>query len=281
MDRAAFLAGIAAVAAMPGLPKDRLAALESRYGGRLGVAAHNAATGARLTHRADARFAMCSTFKLLLVAAVLARVDAGRERLDRRIAYGKADLVGYAPVSQKNLASGSMTLRTLCGAAIEYSDNTAANLMLATIGGPAAFTAYARSLGDAVTRLDRYEPAMSDAVPGDPRDTTSPGAMVADLRRLLIGDALSAASRRELQGWMIACKTGLDCIRAGIPASWRAGDKTGSGGYATRNDLAALYPPSGAPIFVAAYYTGSSATRSQRDGILAAVGGIVSAALAG
>lgn len=278
MDRANFLWGVATVVAVPGSPQRPLAALEARYGGRLGVSAVDTAHGARISHRADDRFPMCSTFKVLLVGAVLARIDAGREHLDRPVVYAKPDLLQYAPVARKNVIRGYMTVRALCEASIRYSDNTAANLLLRAIGGPVRVTEFARSIGDFRTRLDRSEPDLNSAIPGDERDTTTPAAMVATLRSLVTGSALSPPSRRELESWLIACTTGDDCIRAGVPARWRVGDKTGSGAHATRNDIAVLYPPSRSPIFVTAYYTGSPASGDARDAVLAEVGRIVSSA---
>lgn len=280
MERATFLkTGIAALATTTTAPQRDLtfADLEGRHGGRLGVLALDTATGARREHRANERFPMCSTFKALLVGAVLARVDAGSEHLDRKIVYHRSDLLSYAPVTTERLARGGMSVWELCAAAVELSDNTAANLLLAAVGGPPAVTQFARGIGDRYTRLDRTEPALNRAIPGDPRDTTTPAAMVATLQRLITGNVLSRASRRDLFTWMIGCETGLECIRAGVPKRWRVADKTGSGDHATRNDIAIITPPGRAPIFVAAYYTGSSADAAARDAILAEIGRIVSA----
>lgn len=256
----------------------RLAALEARIGGRLGVAALDTGTGRRLTHRAGERFPMCSTFKVLLAGAVLGRVDAGRERLDRRLPYGKADLLAYAPVTTARAAEGGLTMGELCAAAVEVSDNTAANLLLASIGGPEAVTAFARTLGDPVTRLDRTEPALNEARPGDPRDTTTPEAMAATLRALLLGSALKPASRARLEGWMAACATGGTRLRSGLPKDWAVADKTGSGARGTVNDVALLRPPHRAPLLITAYYTGSRATGKDRDAVLAEVGRLVAEA---
>ncbi len=278
MRRAEFVFGAAALASALGISKDPLAELELRYGGRLGVFAVNARNGAVLSRRPGERFPMCSTFKLLLVGSVLSSVDAGNERFDRHVTYSKADLLTYAPVTRANVGAGYMTVRALCAAAIEYSDNTAANLLLETVGGPKGVTAFARSLGDSVTRLDRNEPSLNDAVPGDVRDTTAPSAMAGDLQKLLTGNALSPGSRGDLKTWLIRSKTGAARIRAGVPAAWVVGNKTGSGDNATSNDVAVLYPPNRAPIFVAAYYTGSTASAAERDGVLAEVGRIVSSA---
>jgi beta-lactamase class A len=246
--------------------------LEKTVGGRLGVATLDTAGGARADHRAGERFPMCSTFKLLAVAAVLARVDRGRERLDRRIAFSTADLLEYAPVTRARVAEGSMPIADLCEAAITVSDNTAANLLLATLGGPAGLTAYARSLGDHVTRLDRIEPALNEAVPGDPRDTTTPSAMLGDLKALLVGTALARASRERLIAWLVATKTGDRRLRAGVPAGWRVGDKTGSGEHGTTNDVGIIWPPGGGAVLVAAYLTETSRDTPACEAVLAGVG---------
>jgi beta-lactamase class A len=236
---------------------DGFALLEQRVGGRLGVAALDTASGARLGHRAGERFPMCSTFKMLAVGAVLGRVDRGQEHLDRFIAYGEADLLEYAPVTRAHVQDGGLPLGELCQAAVELSDNTAANLILSQLGGPAAVTAFARSLGDNVTRLDRNEPTLNTDIPGDPRDTTAPLAMLADLRALSLGGVLSPASRERLNGWLSDCKTGLTKLRAGFPAGWRVGDKTGNGVNGTSNDVAVAWAPGG-PILVACYLTGAT-----------------------
>jgi beta-lactamase class A len=229
-SRRSFLGGLAAAgaslraqAAAPSaeerldLANKRIAGIEAREGGRLGAFARDTGTGSTLEHRADERFPMCSAFKLLAAAAILKRVDAGAERLDRTIAYGPSDLLDYAPVAKAHVAQGGMTLADLCAAAIDWSDNTAANLILQTIGGPAGFTQFARSLGDKVTRLDRNEPALNAATPGDERDTTSPRAMAEDLRQVLLGDRLSEASRRQLEAWLVDDKVGDKRLRAGLP----------------------------------------------------------------
>lgn len=258
-------------------PVDRavLAALEARAGGRLGVAALDTGTGRRVAHRGEERFPLCSTFKVLLAGAMLARVERGQERLDRPIAYTGADLLEYAPVTAARASEGRMTVEALCAAAVEASDNTAANLLLEALGGPPELTAFARRLGDSVTRLDRTEPTLNTALPGDTRDTTSPLAMMETLKVLLLGDALEPASRQRLEGWMRASTTGRDRLRAGLPTSWTVGDKTGAGGQGTVNDVAILRPPGRAPILVAAYYTGSRAPLRNRDAVLAEVGRLV------
>ena len=236
-----------------GLPRSK-----SARAARLGVFVRDTGTGATIAHRADERFPMCSTFKLLAAAEALKRVDEGAERLDRTIAFGPTDLLDYAPIAKAHAAEGAMTLADLCAAAIDWSDNTAANLVLQAIGGPAGFTQFARSLGDNVTRLDRNEPSLNEATPGDQRDTTSPRAMAEDMQKVLLGDALSDASRRQLQTWLIGDKVGDKRLRAGLPPSWRIGDKTGSGEHGSTNTIAILWSPDRAPIIATAYYTDHS-----------------------
>ncbi|MGE3065017.1 MAG: class A beta-lactamase [Hyphomicrobiaceae bacterium] len=262
---------------LSGLPA-RFAALETAVGARLGVGVLDTATGRETGHRADERFPLCSTFKLLLAGAVLARVDAGREQLDRRIRYAATDLVTYSPVTQHHSGEG-LTVAELCRAAVTISDNTAANLLLASLGGPQGLTAFLRTTGDGVTRLDRIETALNEARPGDARDTTTPAAMARTMRALLLGDALSAAGRAQLAAWLAANTTGDARLRAGFPRGWRVGDKTGSGGEGTANDVAIAWPPGRAPVIVTVYLTQSAATADARNAAIADVAKAVAAAL--
>ena len=218
---------------------------------------------------------MCSTFKAMAVAAVLSRVDAGQEQLDRVVRFGSADLLSYAPVTKAHAAEGAMKLGDLCAAAIEFSDNTAANLILAAIGGPAGWTGFVRSLGDHKSRLDRTEPTLNTAIPWDGRDTTTPAAMIADLKATLLDRALSDGSRERLRGWMTGSQTGLARLRAGFPADWQVGDKTGTGERGTANDIAVAWTPSG-PVVIACYLTGAEAAAAPaRDAAIADVGRLV------
>jgi beta-lactamase class A len=251
----------------------RLAALQRRHGGRFGVAMLDTGTGHRIARLGDERFLLCSTFKLLAVAAVLARVDAGKEKLDRRIVFGPDVLLDHAPVTRQHIGTPGMTVAALCEAAITLSDNTAANLLLASLGGPAAVTRFVRRLGDEMTRLDRTEPELNQGRPGDIRDTTTPNAMLDTLQRLLLGRALADVSRIRLIGWLRACTTGIDKLRAGVPKDWQAGDKTGST-HGQSNDVAIFWPPRRKPLLVTAYYAGSSADSEQRSTVLAEVGRI-------
>jgi beta-lactamase class A len=253
--------------------------LENASGGRLGVAVFDVATGANSGHRSTELFPMCSTFKLLATAAILKRVEAGQESLERRIPFDASDLVVNSPTMIARVGEGSLTLAEICEAAMIVSDNTAGNLLLASLGGPAGLTTFARSLGDQTTRLDRIEPDLNQALPGDPRDTTSPAAMLGNLRSLVLGDVLSSTSRRQLTAWLLGNKTGDTRLRARLPKDWRVGDKTGAGEHGTTNDVGLFWPPDRDPAIVCAYLTTSPGSPEQRNATLAAVGEAVAHAL--
>ena len=255
--------------------EERIAAIEARVGGRIGVAALETGSGRRLAQRSDERFPMCSTFKFLAGAAILHQVDERRDQLSRFVPYTAADLLEYAPVTKQHVDEGGMNLGALCDAALTLSDNTAGNLLLKAIGGPEGLTRYARTLDDQKTRLDRTEPDLNSALPGDERDTTTPAAMLGNLRALLLGDALSAASRQQLDTWMARNQTGAAMIRAGVPADWKVGDKTGRGGAGATNDTAILRPPGRAPILLAVYSVGSIAPAEARLAAIAEVTKVV------
>lgn len=257
-----------------------LSDLESGVGGRVGVYAIATDRAIELSHRADERFAMCSTFKWALSAAVLARVDRGEISLEEAVPFGEADLLDYAPATRARAAEGKMTVGELAESIITVSDNTAANLLLGLVGGPAGLTAFMRSAGDTVTRLDRDEPTLNTNLPGDERDTTSPRAMVGLMRAVLLGSVLSVQSRERLVGWLEACQTGFERLRAGLPAGWRVGDKTGSGQRGSVNDVAILWPPGRGPVLVAAYLSDSSAPLEALSGVHAAIGRAVAEAMA-
>jgi beta-lactamase class A len=253
--------------------KAKLAALEHQHGGRLGVSILDTGNGRRIGYRADERFLMCSTFKMLLAAAVLARVDHGQEKLDHRLVFGKDALLEYAPVTSQHVGAPGMTIAELCQAAVALSDNTAANVLLAHLGGPSVVTAYARQLGDTLTRLDRIEPELNRPTADGLSDTTTPNAMLANLQKLTLGDALSDASRKQLIEWLVETSTGKHLLRAGVPADWRVGEKTGSGST-QRNDVAIMWPPNRKPLLIAAYYANEQASDDQRAVVLAEVGRI-------
>lgn len=269
IDRRQFTSLAALLAAAPALarspaPLDLKAAVlagEKAVGGRIGLAVHDTATGRRFSHRGGERFAMASTFKMLLVAAILERVDAGKDRLDRAIPVKASDILNVSPVSKKHVG-GAASVAELAEATIIYSDNAAANLLLPAVGGPAGFTAWLRRIGDPVTRLDRIEPFMSEALPGDPRDTTSPDAVAATWERVLLGTILSPASRALLTRWLVANTTGDTRLRAGLPTGWKVGDKTGTGNNGTVNDIAIVWPARAAkgPLFIASFVDGKAAS---------------------
>jgi len=253
------------------------AALERASGGRLGVTLLDTASGRRHGHRQDERFPLCSTFKAVLAATVLGQADAGRIALDTRVPVRAQDLLPHAPVTARHVGK-TMTVRDLCRATMVTSDNPAANLLLGVVGGPAAVTAFVRQHGDQVTRNDRTEPSMNRFASGDPRDTTSPAAMAATLQRFVLGEVLSTASRQQLADWLIDNETGDTTLRAGLGTRWRVGDKTGSNGTDTRNDIAVLWPQAGgAPWVLTAYLQGATVDSAARDAVLARVGALAQA----
>ena len=254
--------------------------VEKQLGGRIGVAAVNTGNGARLLRRAGERFAMCSTFKWLLAAAVLAKVAEEGITLERRLSFGPRDLLDFSPVTKAHIGEGALSIKSLCEAAVEFSDNTAANTLLKFIGGPPSLTRYLRHIGDSITRLDRFELSLNTNVPGDPRDTTTPETMIATMRTILVGNALSADSRETLIGWMKDCQTGLDRLRAGLPQTWAVGDKTGTGANGAANDNAIAWPPGRSPVLIAAYMSDSHAASGALDGAHARIGSIIAAAFA-
>jgi beta-lactamase class A len=252
--------------------------LERSHGGRFGVTVIDTATGEQAQHRGNERFPMCSTFKFLLAAAILQRVDRHQENAQRGVKIPPKPLLSHSPLTEAH-AGGSMTIAALCHAAVTQSDNTAANVLLGVLGGPSGITNFARAIGDDVTRLDRTELALNESLDGDPRDTTSPTAMAGDLKTVLLGSTLSAASRAQLTKWMIDCQSGLDRLRASLPAGWRAADKTGANGSHTSNDIALFWPPARPPVIVTAYITQCRGPEGRRAALLASIGGLVAGAL--
>ena len=283
IDRRQFLAlggaACAGIAAVPLLARAvsapaaaGFAALEAESGGRLGVCLWHPASGARFGQRMDERFPMCSTFKFLLAAAVLERAGRGALSLDQRVPVRAADLLAHSPVSARHVGK-DLGVRDLCRATLTTSDNAAANLLLPLVGGPAGLTAFLRAQGDAVTLAARYEPDANRFAADDPRDTTSPAAMAGNLQRFVLGDALALAGRRQLADWLIDNETGDARLRAGLPPGWRVGDKTGSNGRDTSNDIAVLWPRrGGTPWVLAVFLQGSTLEDAGRDGILRRVG---------
>ena len=272
--RAASAPGTPPVPGTPA-PVDRsaeLAALEAEHGARLGVWALDTGTGRAVAHRADERFAHCSTVKALAVGLVLQRRGAGG--LDEVVAVTDADLVAHSPVTEQRLTDGT-SLRELCDAALRVSDNTAANLLVRDLGGPAAVTAALRALGDAVTSMDRVEPDLNEALPGDLRDTSTPRALGTDLQRFVLGDVLAGAERELLAQWLVESTTGTALVRAGVPAGWRVGDRSGGGAHGTRDDLAVVWPPGASPLVVAVMSTHDDDPDADPDDALVAAAAAV------
>ena len=275
IDRRTLMAAAPALLAWPALAAaapEPLKAYERRTGGRIGLYAENLDTGQKLAWRADERFVMCSTFKASLAACVLHRVDRGQERLDRMIPYGRADLLDYAPAARENLAKGAMSVQAMCQAAVELSDNTCANQLLAAVGGPQALTRFWRETGDAVSRLDHNEPVLNRSPPGDPHDTTTPRAMAGNVRRFILGQVLQPGSRERLTDWMIACQTGANRLRAGLPKAWMVGDKTGNNGKDAAGDIAVAWRGPGQPVLIAAYTQGGAPKPADLDEVFAEIG---------
>jgi beta-lactamase class A len=286
--RAALGSLLAAILPLPTLAdpagEDALRAIEARTGGRLGVSVGG--EGAPLlAWRADERFPMCSTFKVLLAGAILAQIDGGAERLGRSLTVREADLLTYAPICRKAVEAGGgtgrMTVAEACAAAVEWSDNTAANLLLPILGGPEGLTRWLRRIGDEVSRLDRNEPSLNSAIPDDSRDTTSPAAMRATLARCLLGDVLVPSSRARLEGWMSRAQTGFKRLRAGVPPDWMVGDKTGTGENGTVNTVAILRPPGRAPLLATVYLTGARVSVQDCEAAHAEIGRLIVARAAG
>jgi beta-lactamase class A len=272
---ALFLPGITRAADSDDEIDRRIGALEKQIGGRIGVSVIDTQTNISFGYRETETFPMFSTFKVLAAAMVLLRVDKGEENLERRIVYDKAQLVGYSPETEKHVAGEGMSVGELCKAAITQSDNTAANLLLDSFGGPKELTNWLRTLGDGSTRLDRIEPDLNDARKDDPRDTTTPDAMLDTLGNLTLGTVLSEPSQKTLVEWMVANTTGNERLRTGLPDSWKIGDKTGTGKTGSAADIAIAWPPGHGPILIAVYVTDATVPTAEINPIFGEVGRIV------
>jgi beta-lactamase class A len=241
--------------------------LEQDFGGRIGMFVLNTADGAQFGYRAGERFPVCSTFKVLAASAILAKSLQVDGLMQQRIRYHSSNLVSYSPITEKHISDG-MTVADLCAAAIQHSDNTAANLLMDILGGPESVTAFARSIGDEEFRLDRWETELNTAIPGDLRDTTTPLAMGLSLYRLALGSALIPEHAKQLRDWLLGSTTGAARIKAGIPADWVIGDKTGSGEYGTANDIAVVWPPNRKPVVIAIYTTQNNKDAAPRSDVI-------------
>ncbi|MEU8791310.1 class A beta-lactamase [Streptomyces sp. NPDC048643] len=254
------------------------AELEGEFDARLGVYAVHTGKGRAVAYRSDERYAFASTYKALAAGAVLRKnTPAGLERVVR---YTRAHLVAHSPVTERHVESG-MSLRALCDAAIRYSDNTAGNLLFDELGGPKGLQTELVGLGDTTTRADRYEPALNEATPGDPRDTSAPRALASTLRAYALGGVLSSEKRALLIGWLGHNTTGDALIRAGVPAHWKVGDKTGNASYGTRNDIGVVFPPDAAPIVLAVLSSRATQDAAYDDRLIARATEVVVAALRG
>ena len=252
------------------------AALEAEFGSRIGVYAIDTGSDDEIAYRADERFAYASTFKALAAAAVLQKNDIAD--LDRVVTFSSDELITHSPVTELHVESG-MTLGELAEAAVRVSDNTAGNLLLEELDGPAGFTTALRAVGDDVTQAVRWEAGLNDGVPGDPRDTTSPRAFATDLREFALGDTLTSEKRELLVDWMSGNATGDTLIRAGVPADWTVADKSGSGGYGVRNNIAVVWPPGREPIVLAVLTTRDSPDATRDDAVVARAASIVAESL--
>ena len=276
-DRRTFLTGLAAIGALRAVAPStawavpsialELKALETRHGGRLGVCAQDATR--RAAWRSDERFAYCSTFKLFLAAATLERVQRGQERLEHAIPILKSDMVEYGPTTHPAVGS-TLTIEQLCKAAVELSDNPAANILIREMGGLDAWRSWYGSIGDSVTRVDRFETELNTALPDDPRDTTTPAQCITNLDKILLGGLLSPPHLTLFERWLADTPTGAARIKAGVPAGYRVGHKTGTGARASYNDIGIIRPPAGSPILIAVYFTGArDASPAQIDAVVA------------
>lgn len=248
--------------------EDLLAQLEASSGGRLGVAAFDVGNNAQILHRADERFPLCSTFKVIAVSAILNLGTKDASVLKRRVAVHAQELVAHSPITGKH-AGADMSVADLCAAALQYSDNTAANLLVKLLGGTSAVTAFARLAGDETFRLDRWETELNSAIPGDPRDTSTPANMARSLQGLALANVLAEPQREQLQTWLKGNTTGATRIRAGVPSDWVVGDKTGAGSHGTTNDIAVIWPPTGSPIVLAVYFTQPAKDAPPRNDVVA------------
>lgn len=249
--------------------------IEARLHARVGVATQEVGGARQWHYRADERFPMSSTFKTLACAALLQRVDRGEEDLSRRVVLQEPELVSYSPVTETRTGGDGMSLAELCDATLTVSDNSAGNKVLQAIGGPAGLTAFMRSIGDEVTRLDRWETELNEGVPDDIRDTTSPAAMARAMESLVLGDTLSPASRRQLAEWLRNDRVADALFRVSLPAGWMIADKTGAGGFGSRSIAAVIWPPAGGPLVATVYITETEASFDERNAAIAEIGAAI------
>lgn len=249
--------------------------VERNLDARVGFAAYDTETGMRWQYNSEERFALSSTFKTLACAALLNRVDEGKEQLNRSVSVSSSDLVTYSPILEKYADSRDITLFELCEATMTTSDNTAANLIMQSLGGPSSITAFARQLGDDVTRLDRWETELNESAPGDERDTTTPSAMIGNLEQLMLGNVLTDESRDQLASWLINNQVADALFRSAVPSDWIIGDRTGAGGFGSRSITAIIWPLERKPVLVAFYITETTASFQERNAAIAQIGRVL------
>ena len=254
---------------------DAVQAEENTLQARVGMTVFDANTGTTWHHRGDERFPLNSTHKTFACAALLAKVDEKSLSLDQSVSISKEMLVTYSPITEKLQSPETTTLGRICQAAVSYSDNTAANVVVSAIGGTTGFNVYMRSIGDQQTRLDRKEPELNESTPGDARDTTTPNAIVNSLRKVLLGDGISVSSRSELTQWMLDDQVAGALLRASLPSDWKIADKTGAGGYGSRSIIAVIWPPSRQPLVVGIYITQTKASMQASNQAIARLGAVL------
>lgn len=252
--------------------------LENKSGGKLGLTVVDTSDGTTYSWRGDEKFPLCSTSKVMVVAAILKESESNTNLLAKKITINKSDMVNYNPITSKYIDS-SMTITELSKAALQYSDNAAMNKLLSYLGGPRHATQFARTIGDKAYRLDRNEPGLNTAIPGDSRDTTTPSAMADTLNKLILGTALKKEQKAKLTEWMKGNTTGLNSIKAGLPAEWKVADKTGSGNYGTTNDIAVIWPKNHAPVILTTYFTQPEKDASARKDVLASAAKLIAEAI--
>ena len=251
---------------------EKIKRLERALEARIGIAVYDRQSGRSWLYRADERFPLCSTFKTLVCASLLHRIDAGKETLERMISFTPDTVVSYSPVTEKRTGAPGMSLDALCAATMKISDNTAANLILDAVGGPASLTAFIRMTGDEITRLDRCETGLNEGIPGDERDTTTPAAMAKTIETLLMGEVLKSGSRERLKAWMHANEVAGPLFRSVLPKDWVIADRTGAGGHGTRALNAIIWPPGRRHVVAVVYITETEASMDERNAAIAEIG---------
>nr|WP_232214644.1 class A beta-lactamase [Rubidibacter lacunae] len=246
--------------------------IEAALDARVGIAVYDKETDRNWQYHADERFPMNSTFKTIACAALLSLVDSAQEKLDRIVVFDESDLVDYSPITETRFGPPGMTLDELCEATMSVSDNSAGNFVMEAIGGPEAITQFMRSIGDEVSRLDRWYPSISESVPGDKRDTTSPNSMAMMLEQLVLKQTLSLGSRQKLENWLKGNEVSDNLFRAVIPSDWDIGDRSGAGQYGSRSIAAIMWPPQREPVVAAVYITETEASFAERNAAISEIG---------